>query len=334
MKFKKAITAVLCMSIGMSVLCCGCTTDNGGSRRSRNDGGDEEEEEYEVPEDEILVVSRSNNEAWGHYRGITFVMSDGNVYKSSIDFGFGRSQDYSNLSYEEELTLLRKYTEPVGKFDQEDIDKLYTYMMKIDTDAEFEYSDEEWYDAGSSIIEVLNSDGEYMKINETGCHQGKLDDRNARKATSLIERCFRKMDIVSVPACYIPTDTFIDTYECTEEITGDMRMIITNTKELDEFISLTGVDLKKNDAFEYFGDADYDSFNWACIAVEIKGYDEYLSLREISSDAFVVSDSYVGFGIIEDPDIAVSDGIVEQKYYCHVAVVPNYDMSLYDPFLG
>ena len=334
MKFKKAITAVLCMSIGMSVLCCGCTTDNGGSRRSRNDTGDEEEEEYEVPEDEILVVSRSNNEAWGHYRSIKFVTSDGSIYYSSVDFGFGRSQNYSTLTYKDELELLRKYSEPIGRFDPEVIEKLYGCLMKIDTDADFKYSDEEWYDAGSSTIEVLNSDGEYMKISETGCRQGELKDRNARKAMRLIKLNFGLLDIEYIPACYLHTDTFIGTYECTADITGDSRMIITNAKELDEFTRLTGVDLRKNDDFEYFGDADYDHFNWACIAVEIKGYDEYLSLSEVSPDAFIVTDTYVGFGFIEDPDIAVSDEIVAQKYYCHVAVVPNYDMSVYDAFAG
>ena len=336
MKFQKAIATVLCMAVGMSVLCCSCSADNGGSGgygRNRNSRDDEEEEEYEVPEDEILVVRRSENEAWGHARSITFIMSDGNVYSSSTNFGFGRNQDYSVLSYEDELTLLRKYTEPIGKMDEDKIAKLYNNMMKIDTGADFEYSDEEWDDAGYSDIEVLNSDGEYMKISESGCRQGELEDRNARKALSVIRTFFNFLEVDSVPTCYLPTDTFIDTFECTADITDDAHILITNNEELDEFISLTGVDLRKLEDFSYFGDADYDQFNSVCIAVEIKGYDGYLSLQEISSDAFIVSDSYVGFGIIEDPVIDISDQIVEQKYYCHVAVVPGYDMSVYDPFV-
>ena len=334
MKFQKAIATVLCMAVGMSVLCCGCSADNGGSGRNRNNRDDEEEEEYEVPEDEILVVRRSENEAWGHARSITFIMSDGNVYSSSTNFGFGRNQDYSVLSYEDELTLLRKYTEPIGKMDEDKIAKLYNNMMKIDTGADFEYSDEEWYDAGYSDIEVLNSDGEYMKISESGCRQGELEDRNARKALSVIRTFFNFLNVDSVPVCYLPTDTFIDTFECTTDITDDSRMLITNNKELDEFISLTGVDLREIEDFYYFGGCDFDPFSSVCIAVEIKGYDEYLSLQEISSDAFIVSDKYVGFGIIEDPDIAISDDFVAQKYYFHVAIVPAYDLSVYDSFTG
>ena len=131
MKFQKLIAAVLCMSLGMSVLCCGCSSDSGKSGRSRNDR-DDEEEELELPENEILVVSRSDNEAWGHYRHISFVTSDGSIYTSSVDFGFGRTWDYSRLTYEEELTLLQKYTEPVGKMDEDLLEKLYGYLMKID----------------------------------------------------------------------------------------------------------------------------------------------------------------------------------------------------------
>lgn len=334
MKFQKAIATVLCMAVGMSVLCCGCSADNGGSGRNRNSRDDEEEEEYEVPEDEILVVKRSENEAWGHARSITFIMSDGNVYSSSTNFGFGSNQDHSVLSYEDELTLLRKYTEPIGKMDEDKIAKLYNNMMKIDTGADFEYSDEEWYDAGYSDIEVLNSDGEYMKISESGCRQGELEDRNARKALSVIRTFFNFLVVDSVPVCYLPTDTFIDTFECTTDITDDSRMLITNNKQLDDFISLTGVNLREIEAFYYFGGCDFDPFSSVCIAVEIKGYDEYLSLQEISSDAFIVSDKYVGFGIIEDPDIAISDDFVAQKYYFHVAIVPSYDLSVYDSFTG
>ena len=332
MKFKKLVTAVLCMSLGMSVLCCGC--DNAGSGRSRRSRSDEEEEELELPEDEILVVCRSENEAWGHYSSISFVTSDGSIYCSSVDFGFGRNWDYSRLTYEEELKLLQKYTEPIGKMDEETLEKLYGHLMKIDTDAEFKYSDEVWYDAGSSIVEVMTSDGDYIKINESGCKNGELRDRNARKAMSVIRNCSEFRTAETVPACYLHTDTYIETFPCTGEFTGTTHMIITNINELNEFEDLTGIDLKSIDGFEYFGDADYDHFNWACIAVEITCYDEYLSKSEISPDAFIVSESYVGFGILEDPEIDISDRIVEQNYYCHIAVVPSYDLSVYDPFVG
>ena len=352
MKLTKMITAVLVMSLGMSLLCCGCTSVTGTKAGTSNDtsagttavttgtnstgkGTEETEEKLSVlPDDKILVISRSDNEAEGHQREVTIVTSDGNIYSSAVNFGFGRYQDVSTLSDEEELALLQKYTEPVGRFDKKDLHDMYNHMMKIDADAKFEYSDEICYDAGCTVTRVLTSDGEYVKINESGVKQGELKDHNAKKTMSIIKNYFYSIDYRTLAVCYLPTDTFIGTFKCTKEITGSSRMIITSKEELQSFIDLTGIDLSKIDGFEYFGDTDYDHFNRVCIAVEIKGYDNYLKLQDVSTDAFIVSESYVGFGFVEDSVTDISDHIVEEDYYCHIAVVPNYVMSAYDPFLG
>ena len=332
MKSVKAIATALVLSVGMSIMCCGCNTKTETTRRSRE--RDKEKQTVELPEDEILIVSSSHNEAWEHQRGITIVTSDGNVYNSSVYFGSGAIQGPSELSYEEELTLLRKYTNPVGRFEKKDLLGIYKHMLKIDPDSKFKYSDEVWYDAGTTTVQVLTANGEYVKITESGCKNGELQDRYAKKAAEEIQTCFRSLDLSRLPVCYLASDTIIDTIPCTKEQNGSYRRIITNIKELREVERLTGISFTDMDYFEYFGDADYDSFRSSCIAVEITGYDEYLKLSEVSPDAFIVSDSYVGFGFIEDPEIAVSDDLVDQNYYCHVAVIPNYDLSIYKPFEG
>ena len=330
MKSVKAVAIALVLSAGMSILCCGCNTQTGTTRRSRE--RDKEKQAVELPEDEILIVSRSNNEAWDHQRGITIVTSDGNVYNSSVYFGYGATQGLSDLSYEDELTLLRKYTDPIGRFEKNDLLAIYKHMLKINPDSKFKYSDEVWYDAGTTTVQVLTAEGEYVKISESGCKNGELLDRYAMKTAEEIRTCFRSLDLGKLPVCYLTCDTVIDTIPCTKDLKGSYRRIITGIDELREIERLAGISFTGMEGFEYFGDADYDSFSSVCIAVEITGYDEYLNLSEVSPEAFIVSDSYVGFGFVEDPEIAISDDIVDQNYYCHVAVIPNYDLSIYKPF--
>ena len=89
----------------------------------------------------------------------------------------------------------------------------------------------------------------------------------------------------------------------------------------------------KYDAFEYFGDKDYDRFSNTCVAVELVAYPEYLSVEDVTADAFIVSDSFVGFAYIEDPVIDVSDEIFPENWYVHVVQLPNYQLDDYDLFL-
>lgn len=85
--------------------------------------------------------------------------------------------------------------------------------------------------------------------------------------------------------------------------------------------------------FEYFVDSSYDLYAHVCIGVEIIEYDNYMSLDEVSADAFIVSPDYTGFALVEDPQVDISDDIVEQKTYCYVVILPGYDLSVYEDFL-
>ena len=202
--------------------------------------------------------------------------------------------------------------------------------MQIDPDADFIYEDEICYDAGSGIAEV-NQNGNWIKISESGAYSGILDDPFAVSAKEQYKNAV-SFTLDKAAKIYSNTETYVETFECPDTTITCCKQIITSMDELRKFEEDTGIDLESNEYFDGFGDRDYDRFNWCYIAVEVIGWDEYLSLEDVSADAFIVSDDYVGFGLTEDPQIDISDEIVEQKYYCYVAQVPGYDISLYDGF--
>jgi len=105
-------------------------------------------------------------------------------------------------------------------------------------------------------------------------------------------------------------------------------------EELRAFEKMTGIDLEGNECFESFGDPEYDSFKSMCIAVEIVAYDEVFGLDNVETDAFIVSKDYVGFGNLGLLKMATTDlRLGVDKYYCYVAQVPAYDMSVYEGFV-
>ena len=333
MKFTRIITSVLLASISMSVLCCGCSKTNETTRKPRNDY-DETKVVKKLPEDEILIISGHQNEAWGHHSSMTYVLSDGSVYNSQEYFeGYGIDWDHS-LTDEQRAALLKKYTLTVACIEEKQLLKIYNYIINIKPDAKFVYSDEYACDAGTSFTKV-NVKGNWVMIEESGDMTGELNDRYARKADKLIGEVFASFsrDLKYPSHLYSCRETFIGTFECRKTVTKDTRRIITNMDELKAFEKDTGIDIRNNESFKYFGDTDYDSFNWCCIGIEVVVYPEYLSLDDVSADAFIVSDPYVGFAYLEDPRIDVSDDVVPQKCYCHVVQLPNENLEDYDWFL-
>ena len=99
-------------------------------------------------------------------------------------------------------------------------------------------------------------------------------------------------------------------------------------------VAVAEIDLEGNECFEYFGDAEYDAFNSMSIAVEIVAYDEVFGLDTVETEAFIVSKDYVGFGCLGWLKMATTDlRLGTDKYYCYVAQVPAYDMSVYEGFV-
>ena len=332
MKLTKIVTSMLLASFFMSALCCGCTKTNETTKKPDDD--DDTKVVKELPEDKLLIISDSRNGAWGYYSYKTYVMSDGSVYSSNEQFQGHLNSMGSSLSDEDRLALLRKYTLPVVTIPEKQLLKIYNNMINIDPDAKFVYSDEYACDAGTSITKV-NVDGKWVKISESGDSTGSLKDRYAKKTDSLIDGAFTSVNEnrKSPANVYSSTETYIETFECPKTTSKNTRRIITSQNELKAFEKDTGIDLRNNEAFEYFSNPDYDYFSWCCIAIEIVVYPDYLSLEDVSADAFIVADNYVGFGYIKDPQIDASDDVVPQKCYCHVIQLPGDHLEDYDKYL-
>ena len=327
MKLTKMIASVLTGSICLSVFCCGCT-----NTRETEETKDNKPVVDELPEDEVIIRSSHKNGAWGYHSSVTYVFSDGSVYSSSESFEGYYSYGQKNLTEEDRIALLKKYTKPRAYIDENQLLKIYQQAMQIDPDAEFVYEDLYACDAGTSVIEV-NVDGEWITLSESGDQNGALDDRHAKKADALIEGLFKTTDFKSAASVYSGNETFLETFECPNARLDNARRLITSIEELRQFEKDTGIKLSEMEDFEIFADPDYDVYYAVCIAVEIIECDEYLSFDEVSADAFIVSEDYTGFAYVEEPQIDISDDTVAQKTYCHVVAVPSYDLSSYDPFL-
>ena len=334
MRFSRTIASVLIASVLMSVLCCGCT-GTAETTRKHDDDDDGVKTVKKLPEDEILIITDHKNGAWGYQSSMTFVMSDGSVYSSSESFEGYPDRNGSSLSDEDRLALLKKYTVPVTTISEKQLLKIYNNIININPDARFAYSDEHACDAGTSITKV-NVEGTWVKISESGDSNGELNDRYARRVDKLLSGAFKDANENRRPAAnvYSDSETFIGTFECPKTTSKDTRRIITNADELKAFEKDTGIRLSDNERFEDFYETEYSAFDWMCIGVEIVVYPEYLSLDDVSADAFVVSDPYVGFAYIEDPTIDVSDDVVPQKCYCHIVQLPSYNLEDYDWFLA
>ena len=327
MKLTKIIASVIAGSLCMSAFCCGCT-----KTKETDETKDTKPVVTELPEDEILIRTGHKNGAWGYSSFVTYVLSDGSVYSSGEYFEGYYNYGGNSLTEEDRVALLKKYTKPRGYIDENKLLKIYQQVMQIDPDAEFVYEDMYACDAGTGFVEV-NIDGEWICISESGDRTGALDDRHARKADALIDGAFSTTDLTDSAAVYSGCETFIETFECPKAGMENARRIITSAEELRQFEKDTGIKLSEMDEFEIFTDPSYDIYYAVCIAVEICEYDEYLSLDEVSADAFIVSPDYTGFAYVEDPQIDISDDVVAQKTYCHVVMVPSYDLSVYDAFL-
>lgn len=324
MKLTKMIASVLTGSLCLSVFCCGCTN----TRETENNKPVVDE----LPEDEVLIRSSHKNGAWGYDSSVTYVFSDGNVYSSSEYFEGYYAYGQKNLTEEDRIALLKKYTKPRAYIDENQLLKIYQQSMQIDPDAEFVYEDLYVCDAGTSVIEV-NVDGEWITLSESGDQNGALDDRHAKKANALIEGVFNTTDWNTGASVYSGNETFLETFECPNASLDNARRLITSEKELRQFEKDTGIKLSEMEEFEYFTDSSYDSYSYLCIGVEIIRYDNYMSLDEVSADAFIVSPDYTGFALVEDPRVDISDEIVEQKTCCYVVILPGYDLSVYEDFL-
>ena len=329
MKFSKILTSILAASLLASSLLCGCDS----ARNTRKTKGSSETE-IVLPANEILVLNGYKNGAAGSVSSKIFILSDGRVYCSQEQlFGY-RETYYKQFTDEQRVGILEKYTTPLTVIPEKDISKLYGYMLKINPDAEFEYDDKYCFDIGTDYTDVY-VDGEAIRISESGEMTGRLEDRNAKRADSLINKKLKACGHIDYPSVYSGIEFYLDTLECPKDVvTVNSKRIITNLEDLKAFENETGLMLSKIDSFENFGNPDHDAFYDMCIAVQIFAC-PYMEEPD-EAEAFVVSEEYTGFASLEEGNSA--DMTYEGKYktWCHVVILPSYGTdgtSAYDAFL-
>ena len=354
MRLTRTLTTILAGTLCLTAL-CSCTSGSSGSSKKKDKDKDKDEDEVtttevssavdpgvepavtvelcELPAGENIIHMHSDNYSEGYQASDVFVMSDGSVYASNEYYGGYTEDYYEPMPAEDRLALLQLYTKPVAQFDVNALTEAYSYMQYADPNEEFVYEDEVTYDGGYSSTSV-NVGGEWVKISEGGVYTGWLNDDYAMAALQIIRDEFYGEDIEISTHIYSKDITFLKTYELGDADVQPCKMLITDMEELRAFEEMTGIDLEGNECFEYFGDADYDAFNSMCIAVEIVAYDEVFGLDTVETDAFIVSKDYVGFGSLGSLKMATTDlRLGTDKYYCYVAQVPAYDMSVYDGFV-
>ncbi len=354
MRLTRALTTILAGTLCLTAL-CSCTS-SGGDGSSKKDRDKDKDEETKVtttevssavdpgvepavtvelcnlPAGENIIHMHSDNYSEGYQASDVFVMSDGSVYASNEYFSGYTEEYYDPMPAEDKLQILKLYTKPVAQLDVNALTEAYSYMQYADPNEEFVYEDEVTYDGGYSSTSV-NVGGEWVKISEGGVYTGWLDDDYAKAALQIIRDEFYGEDIEISTHIYSKDITFLKTYELGDADVQPCKMLITNMEELRAFEEMTGIDLAGNECFEYFGDADYDAFNSMCIAVEIVAYDEVFGLDTVETEAFIVSKDYVGFSSLGSLKMATTDlRLGTDKYYCYVAQVPAYDMSVYEGF--
>ena len=352
MRLTRTLTTILAGTLCLTALCsCTSSAGDGSSRKDKDKDKDEETkvtasevssasipavtaELCELPEREIIIHTHSDNYAEGYQASDIFVMSDGSVYASNEYFSGYTEEYYDPMPAEDRLALLQIYTKPFGQFDVNALTEAYSYMQYADPDAEFVYEDEVTYDGGYSSTSV-NVGGEWVKISEGGVYTGWLDDDYAMAANEIIrDEFYDAFDTEISTHIYSKDITFLKTYELGDADVQPCKMLITDMEELRAFEKMTGIDLEGNECFESFGDPEYDSFKSMCIAVEIVAYDEVFGLDTVETEAFIVSKDYVGFGCLGWLKMATTDlRLGTDKYYCYVAQVPAYDMSVYEGFV-
>lgn len=326
MKFAKALAPVMAASLLATSLLCSC--DSGAFRQAT-------EPEIELPKDEILVLNSYKNGFEGYDSIKLFILSDGSVYCSKeqvLRYPLNRNE---GLTDEQRIELLKKYTEPVAVIPEKDIREIYGYMVKIDPDAEMDYEDLYVTDIGTEYTEVY-VDGKGIRISESGEMTGILDDRNAKKADSLINKSIKSCGAINYPGVYSGYEVFLGTLECSKEANPfDSKRIITNIDELKAFENETGLMLRNIEGFEDFGNPDNDSFEYMCIAVQIFMC-PYVE-EPYKADGFIVSDDYVGFASFEESNAVIQTYEGRYKFWCHVVQLPYYPVegtAPYDAFLN
>jgi hypothetical protein len=134
-------------------------------------------------ENEILLVERRSNGAWGYHDSGWFYTSLGQVY--SFNFDQLSYPGMGGLGFGDKLALIRDSVRPAGEVDLTLLEDIYDYGMKVDPDTDMDVENEMCdYGEDSIIFHNIRTD-EWIICYEQGDSTGYRVDRNARKLADL-----------------------------------------------------------------------------------------------------------------------------------------------------
>ena len=256
---------------------------------------------FELPENEIILINRYVNYAWGYDNSGIFIDSSGGVY--SFDFSqeiCSYNRDETEGDYLEKLQTISKYADPFVTLDEDTLCELYSYISGINKAAEFS---EEFTacDAGEHQLKVYDTTAQkWVLCREEGDYTGELKDASAQKLLSfydetvqpIIQSGVKKGEIINpetgrreVEYCekyienktyyYTDKDVHIENIHCGyTKYTG--KYVITNAEQLARFTEQTGIDFSDDDWSGSFP-SDYFVYFVEIVDVSNLGYDFKMS---------------------------------------------------------
>ncbi len=288
--------------------------------------------QVEVPENEILTISRYQNFAYGYQDAGIFICTDGNVYSFNFSKNvYGKDFDNSEEMLVKKLKLIMKYTEPFAEVSEEDIRSLYSHIQKLDINDKCKTKNVA-FDAGSKTLHFNNvSENRLILCRESGDYEGELKNKAGSALLDFYDDII--LPVISeaaessqtYPSNYLYTDEDIYFYNVHCGYTGkEGTYIIKGKEDVRKVKKAIGIDL--NDFKWNFG---FPNEHYVYVMefedVSNVGYD-------LKSNGILVKNGEVTF--LRNPDSKVPE---EGKEYgeamdgfCYIAEVPKCAISNID----
>lgn len=279
----------------------------------------------EVPDNEILAISRYQNYAYGYQDAGTFICTDGKVYSFNFSQNiYGKDSGNSEEILLKKLKLIMEHAEPFVVIDKEDIQRIYSYIQEIDANDKCKTKNVA-FDAGSKTLQFHNvSENKLILCRESGDYEGELKNR---AGTALLD--FYDNTILSVisqaeessqtnSSNYLYTNEDINFYNIHCGYTGkEGTYIIKEKADVRKVKEATGIDLSDFQWNRNFPNEHY-VYVMKLEDVSSTGYD-------LQSNAVLIRKDNVTF--LSSPESKVPE---EGKEYgeamdgfCYIAEVPK-----------
>lgn len=202
----------------------------------------------EIPKDvklpeqvQVCLVEHYLNFAWGHQEMGIFLDTTGKVY--AFDFSlseWGSGED----SLLEKFSIIREFSEPVGKIDEETVKKIYFLGNLVDEKSKFMYTDETMCDAGQESVYVVNpSTGKIIECETEGDRSGWLEDEAAKELLKIYRKAMGEKNLYKYDGThvYMQGDISIASYSVQNDMGG--RYFVADAAQLKSLAKETWIPL-------------------------------------------------------------------------------------------